>query len=50
VPISSGGEMHIPAGDQLQTIGTDIKKLSGAGIRSKVQEHQHFRSWLNEGA
>jgi hypothetical protein len=25
VPTSSGGEMHIPAGDQLQIIGTDIK-------------------------
>lgn len=47
--ISSGGKLHIAAGDQLQTIGTDIKKLSGAGIRSKVQEHQHFRSWLSEG-
>lgn len=42
--------VHTPAGDQLQTIGTDIKKLSGAGIiRSEVQEHQHFRSWLSEG-
>ena len=27
-----------------------LKKLSGAGIRSKVQEHQHFRSWLSQGA
>jgi hypothetical protein len=47
MPVSSGGEKHIPAGVQLQIIGTDFKKLSGAGIRSKVQEHQHFRSWLS---
>jgi hypothetical protein len=41
--------MHIPA-DLLQITGTDIKKLSGAGIRSKVQEQQYFRSWLSERA
>jgi len=41
--------MHIPVGDQLQTIGTDIKKLSGAGIKSKVHEHQYFSSWLSDG-
>jgi len=51
VPISSGGE-NIPQQEINCSLLERIlkKKLSGAGIRSKVQEHQHFRSWLSEEA